>query len=98
MSVKKYKSTSPYAKTPQTSWYLGILNRREINRDGTDREWTIQSKHHQRPDLLSFELYGTPDYWWVFMELNPNAIKDPIYDFNAGMIIYIPTRDRLENI
>lgn len=98
MTVKNYKNTSPYSKTPQTSWYLGILARRDLYRDGTDKLWTIQSKHHQRPDLLSYELYGTPEYWWVFMELNPNLIKDPVYDFKAGMMIYVPTKEKLDKI
>lgn len=98
MSVIDYRNSSPYFNTPQTSWYLGVLEYRDIPRDGSDRIRILESKYDTRPDLLSYELYGTPNYWWVFMILNPNTIKDPIYDFKAGISIYVPTSNRLSTI
>lgn len=30
----------------------------------------IDSSNEFRPDMLSFQVYGTPDYGWAIMELN----------------------------
>jgi hypothetical protein len=39
-----------------------------------------------RPDLVSYEIYGTPDLWWRIMEMN--NMKD-ILEFKAGKNIRI---------
>lgn len=95
MTQTKYRNGSPYAATPQTSWYLDNLVLREIREDRTDKPMVIEPKYHQRPYNLSYDLYGTRDYWWVFMVLNMDVIRDPIYDFRAGTLIYVPTKERL---
>lgn len=41
-----------------------------------------------RPDLVSQELYSTPDFWWRIMELN--GMKD-ILEFKAGKVIRLPS-------
>ena len=46
--------------------------------------------------ILAFDLYGDSALWWVFKARNPNAIDDPIFDFQAGMKIYIPNKGTLE--
>lgn len=98
MSKVEYKASSPYFETKQTSWFLSNYEPREIFRDGTDILKVLETKYENRPDLLSYDYYGTPNYWWVFMMVNPDAIKDPIYDFKAGLVIYIPTASRVSNI
>ena len=40
-----------------------------------------------RPDLVSKEKYGLPDFWWRIME--SNNIKD-IFEFKAGRTIVLP--------
>lgn len=40
-----------------------------------------------RPDLMSFEKYGMPDFWWKIMEAN--SMKDVI-EFKAGKTIILP--------
>jgi hypothetical protein len=40
-----------------------------------------------RPDLVSKEKYGLPDFWWKIMEVN--SIKD-IFEFKAGRTIVLP--------
>ena len=94
----EYRPRSPYADTTQTSWYLRQLNLRRIPADGTDRAISIASKYSERPDLLSFDLYGTTDFWWIFGVRNPNVIEDPIFDLQAGVEIFVPTRDRLNEL
>lgn len=98
MSKVEYKKSSPYSTTKQSSWFLGNLQFRNIPTDSSDKQLVIQSKYNQRPDLLSFDLYGTPDYWWTFMILNPNALKDPIFDFVTGLTLYTALPDRLSRV
>lgn len=98
MARVDYKASSPYYDTKQTTWYLSNYEPRNIGRDGTDIIKILETKYEFRPDLLSYDLYGTPNFWWVFMEVNPDAIKDPVYDFKAGLTIYVPTATRITNI
>ena len=95
MAITKYSTGSPYAATPQTNWYLDNLVLRDIPPDPTDKAITLEAKYDQRPYNLSYDLYGTKDYWWVFQVLNMNVIRDPIYDFRTGINIRVPTKDRL---
>jgi hypothetical protein len=97
MAKVEYKPSSPYFNTPQTTWYLGTYEPRDIGRDGTDNFKILESKYEHRPDLLSYDLYGSPNFWWVFMMINPDQIKDPIFDLKAGMTIWTPTATRLSN-
>ena len=98
MSVINYPAGSPYSATPQTSWYLGRLVFRPVPPDATDQPYTLQSQHQYRPDRLSYDLYGTPVYWWVFCERNPFLRSDPVWNFLAGLEIMVPTRDYLTRV
>jgi len=53
-----------------------------------NEEWLeITEAVQYRPDLVSEEIYGTPDFWWSIMEFN--GMKD-ILEFKAGTNIRIP--------
>ncbi len=93
-----YDISSPYYGTPQTSWYLGPIALRDIPPHTSDRYVQLDSKYEYRPDSLSSDVYGTPKYWWVFMIRNMDLIRDPIWDQKAGMRIYLPTLERLEQL
>ena len=41
-----------------------------------------------RPDLVSFDFYGTVDFWWQIMEAN--GMKD-VLEFKAGVTIRLPS-------
>ncbi len=58
----------------------------------------ITHEYLHRPDLLSYMLYKTPEYWWVFMRMNMDLIRDPIWDFTAGTVIRVPTLERLKSM
>lgn len=90
-----YPVHSPYAETPQSTMFIGRYVHREIARDEKDIAVTLTAKHHLRPDILSNEQYGTPVYWWVFMQRNLNVIRDPIWDFTVGKTIMVPSRESL---
>jgi|TARA_Y100000310_G_scaffold49792_1_gene45987 hypothetical protein len=85
-----YSSTSPYFTTSEFSEYLDILSPRTITVELDDQSYTIERTYAYRPDLLAYDLYGSPRLWWVFAQRNPNEIEDPIYDFKPGVTIQLP--------
>ncbi len=91
MSRINYPSSSPYAQTPQTSWYMSNYVHRPIPVSGDDKPFTITKKYQYRPDTLSYDKYGTPAYWWVFSVRNRNLIGDPIWDMEIGKTIIVPS-------
>lgn len=97
MPLVEYRKSSPLYNTPQTTWFLGNYVDRELYREGSDTLTVISSKYNLRPDLMSYKLYGTVDYRMTFMMLNPDLLKDPIYDFITGITIYTATLERLRS-
>lgn len=93
-----YPAQSPYGTTLSAGWHIGLYKHRSIPVHITDREVTISLKYQYRPDLLSFDLYGTPVYWWVFLVRNMNEIRDPIWDFVEGKKIMVPTVAHLRSV
>ena len=94
--MAKYSPTSPYSDTLQLSNRLDIYSPRTFAFDKDDVEYRIDSWYENRPDLLSYDLYGTPKLWWVFAVRNPDVIKDSVFDFVAGTVIRIPKQDNLQ--
>lgn len=90
-----YANTSPWAATEMVQDYLGILSIRPVAAEEDDYLYKIESQYAYRPDLLSYDLYGTPKLWWVFTQRNLDVLQDPIYDFVPGVEIYIPKRSGL---
>jgi alpha-L-fucosidase len=93
--MARYSNTSPYFSTPENEVNLDILVRRNFTIEADDQSYTIERTYAYRPDLLAYDLYGTPRLWWVFAQRNPNEIEDPIYDFKPGVTIKLP---KAENI
>jgi len=91
-----YKKSSPYFLTKQNNLYLETLKIRPVPAEADDFLYKIENQYNHRPDLLAFDLYGTPKLWWVFVQRNMNVIKDPIFDFVPGVQIYIPKKANLE--
>jgi hypothetical protein len=98
MSLIRYPQTSAYASSPQTSWYTGRLTFRPVPPDGTDQPYILQPRHQFRPDRLSYDLYQTPSYWWVFCERNPFLRGDPIFGFVEGLKIMVPSLSHLQQV
>lgn len=95
MSVK-YSQYSPYAKTTQT-WYLGYNLPSSIISADSDMLYTIPTQYNEQPWRLAKELYGNERLYYIFSLLNPDILVDPIYDFQSGIIISIPTIARVQN-
>lgn len=96
--MAEYKKTSPWFRTPSNSLYLEKMEYRSIPMNPDDAEYTIETQYKHRPDLLSYDLYGTPAYWWVFMQRNRATIYDPIYDFVPGITIRLPRKEGLLSV
>ena len=91
-----YKKTSPYAKTGlMDKKFLDILTYRTIPAQADDLLRQIGATYQYRPDVMSYDLYGTVDYWWVFIIRNRDILIDPIWDFTADKKIYIPQLETL---
>jgi hypothetical protein len=90
-----YSKTSPYTGTETFSFFLDVANIPAIPFDPSDTQYMIDNIYQHRPDLLAYDLYGDTSLWWVFSVRNPNTLQDPVYDFLAGAIIYIPKKDTL---
>lgn len=62
--------------------------KKQIYRNSGEDMFTVVSPGQEfRPDKVSQEAYGTPDFWWKILEVN--KIKD-IYDFKSGLSIRLP--------
>lgn len=95
----QYPRTSPYFNTETyRDQFLDIMVNRYIPMNPLDNEWVITQTYHLRPDLLAYDLYNDSKLWWVFAQRNPNAIKDPLFDFTVGKLIYIPQMDTLKTV
>ena len=92
----KYESSSPWFNTTiQGNSYLDILNIRAVPSDDDDILYVVQPQYAYRPDLLSYDLYGTKNLWWVFAQPNMEILKDPVNDLVPGLKIYLPKGDAL---
>ena len=96
--MSSYSRTSPYFDTPMTADNLEILTPRTITVEEDDQSYTIERTYAYRPDLLAYDLYGTPRLWWVFAQRNMNTIKDPVYDMVTGTQIYLPQGSKLTEV
>ena len=97
--MASYSGTSPWFNTPtKEGQYLDLLSIRPIPAESDDVLYTVQPQYNHTPDLLAFDLYGNKDLWWVFAQRNMEIIKDPIFDLEPGVEIYIPKGDALTRL
>jgi len=92
-----YNKSSPYYSTAIKNGYLDVMTSRDIPSQRDDILFTVTKNYENRPDLLAYELYGDVNLWWVFAVRNKNVIKDPLFDFNAGLKIYLPKLSTLKD-
>jgi hypothetical protein len=85
-----YTNSSPYYLTDLSKGYLDVMSPRNIPAETDDILFTVTNTYEHRPDLLAHHFYGDVKLWWVFAARNSSVIKDPVYDLNAGIKIYIP--------
>jgi hypothetical protein len=93
----KYAKTSPWSLTKQNNLYLDLLTIRPVPSESDDFKYVIENQYRHRPDLLAYDLYGDPKLWWVFTQRNMDTLRDPVYDFEPGTVIYIPKKRNLQS-
>lgn len=93
--MAKYAKTSPWSDTRQNNFYLDLLEIRPVPAEADDFRYVIENQYRHRPDLLAYDVYGNAKLWWVFVQRNMSVIKDPIYDFEPGVVIYLPKKTNL---
>ena len=93
-----YDSTSAYYATGYSQFFLDTMTNRPIPKETDDRIMLINTTYQYRPDLLAFDLYDTPELWWVFYQRNPNTLTAPPLDFMAGVQIYLPKITTLRSV
>ena len=94
----QYLASSPYFNTELYGEFLDVLSYRPIPKEVDDIVYIIKPQHALRPDLLAYDLYGDANLWWVFAVRNPNSIEDPIFDFQAGVSIFLPKSTTLKRV
>lgn len=97
--MASYSTTSPWFLTNiKNSDFLDLYENRPIPKNPSDLLFEITPQYTYRPDLLSFDLYGTAKLWWVFSVRNPDVLKDPVFDFVAGTKILLPKKSTLSSV
>jgi len=95
MAQVEYSKLSPYYGTTVYGNFLDVATDRQIPKDPSDVLYTIDKPYDKRPDLLADDIYGDSRLWWVFAVRNPNTLQDPLFDFTAGTVIYIPKKEAI---
>ena len=72
-----YSNTSQYADTGETGDNLDILNPRTLTAEQDDQSYTIERTYAYRPDLLAYDLYGSPRLWWFSCNVIQTSWKIP---------------------
>lgn len=93
--MAQYSKNSPWYATKQNALYLETMAYRKIMPSTDDAKYVIENQYTHRPDLLAYDFYGDAKLWWVFVNRNRNVLKDPIFDFVAGVEIYLPNKESL---
>lgn len=92
-----YKQTDFYYNTPiEDKTYLSFLEDRRVPLDDSDVYIVVQPRHQFKPYILSYDLYSSEDYWWVIARHNMDLLIDPIRDLREGMVLRVPTVDRVK--
>ena len=89
---KKYVSaTSRYATTPvidyEGKFAYPIYRKKNLVFHPQDKHYEISKEMEYRPDLVSNQFFGVPDFWWRIMEMNHMV---DILEFRAGRNIILP--------
>lgn len=92
-----YDVNSPYGRTSVGSRFMGYYQHRFIGADNRDRFITINDERYvHRPDLLSYDIYGTVDWWWVIPLRN--SFEDLVFDLEIGMRLAIPDQSYIQSV
>ena len=96
--AKFSKTTSTYYDTPVKDFYLDLMVKRHIPPSTNDTIMTIEAKYEGRPDKFANDYYGSPRLWWILATRNMDILIDPIEDFKAGVAIFVPSPESVQDL
>lgn len=73
---------------------LGWWERTVYQTSRDDVDYVIEPKYNIRPDLLAYDVYGSPRYMWLILQYN--NILDVNTEFVSGKTISLPTPTRVK--
>ncbi len=67
-------------------------------RDATDTTYVVEKKFEGRLDLITATFLGDKNvkYWWAVAMLN--NILDPYSEVKEGLVLYLPSKERLASM
>lgn len=86
-STSRYLKSRVLQYSEKNHTTFEIYKRKRSIPHNNDQWVEITKAVEYRPDLVSTEIYGAPDFWWRLLE--HNGMKD-ILEFKAGQNIKIP--------
>lgn len=86
-TTSRYVNSTPIYYGELRKLTMKIYKKKTPKTSEDDNFMVVKAGREYRPDLVSNEFYGTPDFWWKILEYN--NIKD-IFDFKAGINIVLP--------
>jgi hypothetical protein len=69
-------------------------DRYDIPSHPSDRQYIVEDKYKNRPDLIANAFYGDWSLWWLICQYN--YILDPHAELVAGLVLIIPTLERIQ--
>lgn len=93
-----YTKTDFYYETPIINrTFLSFLKDRNPGFSADDNYVIVEKRHEFKPFVLSYDLYGSNEFYWVFQRMNMDILIDPIRDLREGVVLRVPTPDRIRN-
>lgn len=91
-----YDKKSYLNDTGITGFYLDIANMPRMT-GVASKQVIVPPECDNRIDLFAYQQYGSSRYWWMIALANADAVKDPIWDFRAGMTVLVPDKAKLSD-
>jgi len=96
-SVKRKNSRYVIGGLTETSPdFIEWWNKDFLVNDSSDVVYVLEKKFEGRPDLLANAFYDDPYLWWVIPQYN--TILDFNTEFVEGLVLRVPTLDRIKTI
>jgi hypothetical protein len=73
---------------------LEVWDRYNFPSHPSDRQYIVEQKYANRPDLIAYAFYDDWRLWWFICQYN--AILDPHAEIVTGLVMHIPTKERVE--
>jgi hypothetical protein len=86
-NVSRYYSSRVLYYSDERIVTFETYKRKKITPSSRDQVTVVTPGMEYRPDLMSYEKYGVPDFWWKILEAN--KMKD-VAEFKAGVTVILP--------